>query len=381
VDLKTLKRNWDEFGKRDPLWAILTAPHKRNRKWDLDEFFRTGEKEIALVMQSVDSLPLTIRRGKALDFGCGVGRLTQALGGYFDRCIGVDIAPSMLRLAKRHNKLGGRCQYLLNDSSDLRLFKSGTFDFVYSNIVLQHMKPEYGLNYVKEFIRVLAPGGLIVFQLPSEPVAARPAPGKTAASGALPAAAFSARICTADAGLSARPGEVVELRVRIQNTSPATWPSLGASGDLYQIRLGNHWLNKCGQMLRHDDARADLPADLPPNGETELTLAVTAPLRSAKYFLELDLVQEGVCWFAQKGSPTARVSFDVKARGSRLSHLAETLKSFSEPLNSPPIMEMYGVKREIVTELIEKNGGRVVKVDQNQSAGDSWISFQYYATK
>ena len=42
------------------------------------------------------------------------------------------------------------------------------FDFVYSSLVLQHMKPEYSQNYIKEFLRILAPGGLVYFQLPAE---------------------------------------------------------------------------------------------------------------------------------------------------------------------------------------------------------------------
>ena len=38
-------------------------------------------------------LHVQVRPGRALDFGCGVGRLTQALAGKFSECDGVDIAP------------------------------------------------------------------------------------------------------------------------------------------------------------------------------------------------------------------------------------------------------------------------------------------------
>ena len=41
-------------------------------------------------------------------------------------------------------------------------------DFIYSRIVLQHVNSRYAVrSYLSEFARVLAPGGLLVFQLPS----------------------------------------------------------------------------------------------------------------------------------------------------------------------------------------------------------------------
>jgi SAM-dependent methyltransferase len=48
------------------------------------------------------------------------------------------------------------------------MFADCSMDFVCTNIVLQHMEPRYARAYLKEFLRVLAPGGLVIFQLPSE---------------------------------------------------------------------------------------------------------------------------------------------------------------------------------------------------------------------
>ncbi|MBI4199649.1 MAG: class I SAM-dependent methyltransferase [Chloroflexi bacterium] len=170
MDLKELRRSWDAFGKLDPLWAILRAPGKKGRRWESAEFFATGQQEISGVMERVDRLPMRPRRGVALDFGCGVGRVTQALASYFDEVVGVDIAPSMVRLAEQYNRHGGKCRYVVNDREDLGLFPDSAFDFVYSNITLQHMEPRYALGYIREFLRVLGPGGVAVFQLPSEPL-------------------------------------------------------------------------------------------------------------------------------------------------------------------------------------------------------------------
>jgi 2-polyprenyl-3-methyl-5-hydroxy-6-metoxy-1,4-benzoquinol methylase len=167
MELNELQKNWNQFGKQDPLWAILTQQDKKGNKWTPDEFFETGRQEIAYVMEYVKKLGLLQQRGRALDFGCGVGRLTQALASYFDEVVGIDIAPSMVRLAKQYNRFGAGCAYRVNDRDDLSLFSGQEFHFIYTNMVLQHMKPEYAKSYIKEFLRVLKPEGVLIFQLPS----------------------------------------------------------------------------------------------------------------------------------------------------------------------------------------------------------------------
>lgn len=167
MNIKKLKESWNEFGKADPLWSILTDPKKKGNKWDVDEFFKTGQDEIDSVIHYIDSLKITLRRESALDFGCGVGRLTQALAQYFNEVYGVDIAASMIELAEKHNRYKDRCKYILNEENSLCLFANDSFDFIYTNIVLQHMKPKYSKAYIREFIRIMKPSGLLVFQQPS----------------------------------------------------------------------------------------------------------------------------------------------------------------------------------------------------------------------
>ncbi len=172
--LKDLQRDWDELGRKDPLWAILTAPGKRGRKWTAEEFFQTGVSTVDALMTHLDSLGVTVARGKALDFGCGAGRLTQALCRHFDQAWGVDIAPSMLELARKHNRYGDRCRYHLNEAEDLGFLATGSFDFVCSIITLQHMPPRLASGFIRELVRVLVPGGILVFQVACEPTVKRP---------------------------------------------------------------------------------------------------------------------------------------------------------------------------------------------------------------
>jgi len=101
--------------------------------------------------------------GKALDFGCGVGRLTQALARRFASCVGVDISQEMIRKAGSLNQ-HTHCRYLVNTSTRLP-FADASFSFIYSNIVLQHVPPRYSRRYLREFARVLAPAGILVVGL------------------------------------------------------------------------------------------------------------------------------------------------------------------------------------------------------------------------
>ena len=169
ADLLKLQKDWDTLGKQDPLYAISTVKGKEGGKWDIQDFFQRGVDEIESIMNQKDLLNLKISYTRALDFGCGVGRVTQSLAKYFDHIDGVDISPSMIELANTYNKFGDKITYHINNENSLKIFNDNTYDFIYSTEVLQHMHPMYQENFLKEFLRVLSPKGLLVFQLPSEP--------------------------------------------------------------------------------------------------------------------------------------------------------------------------------------------------------------------
>ena len=156
------ERQWEEMAHLDPLFAILTEKAKQFGKWDTDEFFASGRKEIDELMEA-RGFPKG-DNGRALDFGCGVGRLSKALRSYFGHVTGVDISEGMIELASQY---APACRFILNREEDLSLFEDNTFDFIYSNIVLQH-QPTQALarRYIGEFIRIIKPRGIIVFQMP-----------------------------------------------------------------------------------------------------------------------------------------------------------------------------------------------------------------------
>ena len=166
IALRLFGGHWNTLGHRDALESILTRPNDETR-WDVDEFFETGRADVARLVGDVERLAPSLQKRRALDFGCGIGRLAQAVAAHFDVVIGVDVADSMIARAREHNSTPERCQFEVNRNPHLRRFAGGTFDLVYSRLVLQHIPPRLMQRYIEELVRVLAPGGLLVFQLPT----------------------------------------------------------------------------------------------------------------------------------------------------------------------------------------------------------------------
>lgn len=166
MKLKLLQDNWNRMGEEDPLWAVASDPRYRNGGWDESEFFATGRRVVAEILEKVDACGIHLPPGDAFDFGCGVGRLSQALADHFDRVTGIDIAPAMLEHARAYNRAGDRVTYVLNERPDLADWPDSSFDFVLTEITLMHMEPRYFCSYIAEFIRICRPDGLISFQLP-----------------------------------------------------------------------------------------------------------------------------------------------------------------------------------------------------------------------
>jgi SAM-dependent methyltransferase len=164
VNLDEASKNWTALGEDDPLWVVLTVPGKEGNRWQEDEFFATGRGEIEDMFQRLRDAGLAPASGRALDFGCGVGRLTQALAARFESVDGVDISASMLRHAEKFNRFPGRVKYHLNVRPDLAAFPTGQYDFICTLIALQHTPPRFQRSYLADFLRLLKPGGCACFQ-------------------------------------------------------------------------------------------------------------------------------------------------------------------------------------------------------------------------
>jgi SAM-dependent methyltransferase len=169
VSLERQQRDWEDLARLDPRWAIVAGEEHRFGRWDTDAFLETGRVEVTKAMRRAERLGRPTHCRRALEFGCGTGRVTRALAAHFGECVGVDISPRMVDEARGANADVPGLSFELNAEEGLGAFASGRFDLVYSRLVLQHVPGRKAiLGYVREMARVLAPEGLLLFQLPSQ---------------------------------------------------------------------------------------------------------------------------------------------------------------------------------------------------------------------
>ena len=115
------------------------------------EFFESGQADVNRLFQLIgDAAP-----ADALDFGCGVGRMTLALAKRAERVVGVDIAPQMLALARQNAAEAGITNVVfVEEIPDQR------FDFIVSLIVFQHVPVARGMQLLRSLLERLRPGGV-----------------------------------------------------------------------------------------------------------------------------------------------------------------------------------------------------------------------------
>jgi SAM-dependent methyltransferase len=392
---RSLARNWETLGEIDPLFGVLSDPTKHGGKWEHDEFFASGRAHVAKLMRTLSDARASFEPGACLDFGCGVGRLTVPLSESFQRTVGVDVAAPMVDAARRLQPAGARCEFVLNRDPDLRRFASGTFDVVHSCLVLQHIPPDISPGYIAEFFRVSRPGGLVVFQLPAETRTAE----QISASHALPDTAYAAGLSLSDVPETLAPGACAPVLVAITNRSDVTWRHDIPAGR--HICVGNHWLRDDGSRVVDDDARGFLPKPVAPGETVHVRLRVQAPSTPGRYLLEVDLVQEHICWFAQRGSPTATAVLTVTSASTpspavEVASVADAVVA-NEPatLRPPaprvpllrrlmrrlrggtPTFEMHVVSRALVEQTIRGSGGELLRAVDDNAAGPGWLSYTY----
>jgi SAM-dependent methyltransferase len=161
-------RDWQRLGETDPYFAVLTAPqyHGQLSGADREAFFASGEAHVAHVLAIIrDRLDPTFAPDRALDFGCGVGRIVIPLAERCREVTGVDVSHAMLAEARKNCDAAGAANVQLLPSDDRLTAVTGEFDFVHSYIVLQHIPVRRGERIVGELVNRLAPNGIGIFHI------------------------------------------------------------------------------------------------------------------------------------------------------------------------------------------------------------------------
>lgn len=156
---------WERWGRTDPYYGVLSVPQFRGARRDTATgFFESGSEFIDSRLSAARSAYGDIRMGRALDFGCGVGRLLIPLSQNFGEAIGLDISQAMRSecLRNLHDRGVENAEVLASD--DGLTAALGVFDFVNSFIVLQHIPVDRGYEIIARLLSLVAPGGVISLQ-------------------------------------------------------------------------------------------------------------------------------------------------------------------------------------------------------------------------
>jgi ubiquinone/menaquinone biosynthesis C-methylase UbiE len=159
-------RHWEKFGKDEPYFGVITSEEFRAANLteeSKEEFFAGGSNYIKRVLEEVrqhTGRSLSIKR--ALDFGCGVGRVLIPLADIAQEVTGVDVSDSMLKEARKNCEARSLTNVVFGKSDDALSFLKGKYDFIHSYIVFQHIPVERGKRIFEKLLAHLETGGVCV---------------------------------------------------------------------------------------------------------------------------------------------------------------------------------------------------------------------------
>ena len=157
LDARDTDADWRELGASQPYWGVLSHPDFRTETITpegIEAFYASGRQYISEIVSTLRGLTGEAPQGPALAFGCGVGRLAEAMAEYAPTT-GLDISPGMLAVARER---GGKATY--TDT-----LPPGPFGWINSFIVFQHIMPDRGMDILADLLARLAPGGMTSIQL------------------------------------------------------------------------------------------------------------------------------------------------------------------------------------------------------------------------
>ncbi len=161
--------DWRKVATDNPYWGVLSSEKFKAENLD-DEakraFFKSGEDLIGKLFGFIRAhIRKDFSPKRSLDFGCGVGRLLIPIARLSHEAVGVDVAPEMLRLSEENLRQFEIGNASVVTSDDELLQVAGSFDFINSYIVIQHIPPDRGYRLIDQLLQRLEHGGVASLQL------------------------------------------------------------------------------------------------------------------------------------------------------------------------------------------------------------------------
>jgi SAM-dependent methyltransferase len=168
LSMGTTDAAWEAWGKEDPYFGVVTDPKYRRDNLTEDgkqQFFDTGVGHVNYVMYLIHKyVDASYKPHRALDFGCGVGRVLLPLARMAESVVGLDVSPSMIAEAKRNVIEAGLDNIEILPSDDQLSGLTGQFDLVHSCLVFQHIPVARGMKLFKQLLDRVVPGGIVSIQ-------------------------------------------------------------------------------------------------------------------------------------------------------------------------------------------------------------------------
>ncbi|HWQ55823.1 MAG TPA: class I SAM-dependent methyltransferase [Bryobacteraceae bacterium] len=160
-----MRRDWDARAAADARHYIYT----RDDSADIADFDASGRANYNQLVRPYLPVLLEGRDAhacRALEIGCGLGRMTRWFAEAFGEVHALDVSPAMLEAARARLAAAPNVHLHLGSGYDLAGLPDGWFDLVFSYIVFQHIPLRAAIEtYVREAARVLKSGGTFKFQL------------------------------------------------------------------------------------------------------------------------------------------------------------------------------------------------------------------------
>ena len=170
--LARVQAQWIRLGEQRPHWSVDMRPEYLPDQIEAHRarFEASGDTDVAAMLTVLGRYGVTPREvPRVCDFGCGVGRMTRPLAAMFPSVIGCDVSQPHLALARAVS--GPSARFALVTVPEFGMFEP--FDLWFSTLTLQHNPPPVIAMILRRMFALLQPGGVAMFQLPTERVGYR----------------------------------------------------------------------------------------------------------------------------------------------------------------------------------------------------------------
>ena len=159
ASLEEMRVDWNRRAREDANYYVAFG----SRDQDEEGFLATGQEVVGTIEWELKRLPKNANRRawRALEIGCGPGRLMKPLSRHFGEIHGVDVSDEMISLARQRLRGIPHAHVHVGAGAGLPQFADDSFDIIYTYAVYQHIPSrDVVLEYMRETRRVLKPGGV-----------------------------------------------------------------------------------------------------------------------------------------------------------------------------------------------------------------------------